>query len=253
MLRTRAPLTIASPFDLHVLGPPQTFALSQDQTLQFELCSIMIEDSLEPSTGCRCRPAAFAARFTTRRGVDSKSTYPQASCLGFPLPLSSFQGASRVGRAARGVGDLCSLTVPVKFFLAGFFQPGQMSDSRLPSTANRVSSFRSCRFQSGSPPRSPGVSLGLLSKLGGPGGSKGGGVYPEPCFPSSAFSQRSFRFGWREGRSPHVAEARDRLSPIGSARQDQFLGGPVLRDSDSAHRFLKEQTPGARRAVLSRG
>ena len=41
MLRTRAPLTIASAFDLHVLGPPQTFALSQDQTLQFELCSIM--------------------------------------------------------------------------------------------------------------------------------------------------------------------------------------------------------------------
>jgi hypothetical protein len=36
VLRTRAPLTIASPFDLHVLGPPQTFALSQDQTLQFE-------------------------------------------------------------------------------------------------------------------------------------------------------------------------------------------------------------------------
>ena len=34
VLRTRAPLTIASPFDLHVLGPPLTFALSQDQTLQ---------------------------------------------------------------------------------------------------------------------------------------------------------------------------------------------------------------------------
>ena len=37
MLRTRAPLVVAHPFDLHVLGPPQTFALSQDQTLQFEL------------------------------------------------------------------------------------------------------------------------------------------------------------------------------------------------------------------------
>ena len=36
MLRTRAPLVVANPFDLHVLGPPQTFALSQDQTLQFE-------------------------------------------------------------------------------------------------------------------------------------------------------------------------------------------------------------------------
>ena len=38
VLRTRAPLTAPknSPFDLHVLGPPQTFALSQDQTLQFD-------------------------------------------------------------------------------------------------------------------------------------------------------------------------------------------------------------------------
>ena len=38
VLLTRTPLS--SPkgfsFDLHVLGPPQTFALSQDQTLQFE-------------------------------------------------------------------------------------------------------------------------------------------------------------------------------------------------------------------------
>jgi hypothetical protein len=49
VLRTRAPLS--SPkgfsFDLHVLGPPQTFALSQDQTLQFDLaehtkCSMLV-------------------------------------------------------------------------------------------------------------------------------------------------------------------------------------------------------------------
>ena len=38
MLRTRAPLSTPKgfSFDLHVLGPPQTFALSQDQTLQFD-------------------------------------------------------------------------------------------------------------------------------------------------------------------------------------------------------------------------
>ena len=32
-LRTRLPLCIATPFDLHVLGPPLAFILSQDQTL----------------------------------------------------------------------------------------------------------------------------------------------------------------------------------------------------------------------------
>ena len=37
VLRTRAPLTIASPFDLHVLGLPPAFTLSQDQTLQLKL------------------------------------------------------------------------------------------------------------------------------------------------------------------------------------------------------------------------
>ena len=38
VLRTRAPLSPPKwfSFDLHVLGPPQTFALSQDQTLQFD-------------------------------------------------------------------------------------------------------------------------------------------------------------------------------------------------------------------------
>ena len=40
VLRTRAPLSTSPKgsfsFDLHVLGPPQTFALSQDQTLQFD-------------------------------------------------------------------------------------------------------------------------------------------------------------------------------------------------------------------------
>ena len=34
MLRTRAPLSIARAFDLHVLGLPPAFVLSQDQTLK---------------------------------------------------------------------------------------------------------------------------------------------------------------------------------------------------------------------------
>ena len=34
VLRTRPPLNLAVPFDLHVLGTPPAFVLSQDQTLQ---------------------------------------------------------------------------------------------------------------------------------------------------------------------------------------------------------------------------
>ena len=35
MLLTRLPLPVARAFDLHVLGLPPAFALSQDQTLKF--------------------------------------------------------------------------------------------------------------------------------------------------------------------------------------------------------------------------
>ena len=65
MLRTRAPLTIASPFDLHVLGPPQTFALSQDQTLQFELALIMAEQLVGAA-----RPVVGVALLFSQRGGD---------------------------------------------------------------------------------------------------------------------------------------------------------------------------------------
>ena len=37
MLLTRAPLCIATAFDLHVLGLPPAFILSQDQTLKLNL------------------------------------------------------------------------------------------------------------------------------------------------------------------------------------------------------------------------
>jgi hypothetical protein len=36
-LRTRAPLSIATSFDLHVLGLPLAFILSQDQTLHSKI------------------------------------------------------------------------------------------------------------------------------------------------------------------------------------------------------------------------
>ena len=34
VLRTRSPVALADPRDLHVLGTPPAFVLSQDQTLQ---------------------------------------------------------------------------------------------------------------------------------------------------------------------------------------------------------------------------
>ena len=51
MLLTRAPLYRGrSPFslDLHVLGAPLTFVLSQDQTLQFESCRLAVRLEADP-------------------------------------------------------------------------------------------------------------------------------------------------------------------------------------------------------------
>ena len=42
VLRTRSPLTLAGPLDLHVLSAPPAFVLSQDQTLQYILESIPV-------------------------------------------------------------------------------------------------------------------------------------------------------------------------------------------------------------------
>ena len=41
MLLTRAPLPIARAFDLHVLGLPPAFVLSQDQTLKLNLIPLL--------------------------------------------------------------------------------------------------------------------------------------------------------------------------------------------------------------------
>ena len=50
MLLTRLPLPIARAFDLHVLGLPPAFVLSQDQTLKLK--SLILENpEMEPSRG----------------------------------------------------------------------------------------------------------------------------------------------------------------------------------------------------------
>ena len=46
VLRTRSPVALASPRDLHVLSTPPAFVLSQDQTLQ----EILIFDSSESNS-----------------------------------------------------------------------------------------------------------------------------------------------------------------------------------------------------------
>ena len=54
VLRTRAPLYRGrSPFscDLHVLGAPLTFVLSQDQTLQLNLVSSRVATGMSQSSG----------------------------------------------------------------------------------------------------------------------------------------------------------------------------------------------------------
>jgi hypothetical protein len=55
VLRTRSPVALASPRDLHVLSTPPAFVLSQDQTLQWmNLIS-------SPDTLPRCRMRCMAA------------------------------------------------------------------------------------------------------------------------------------------------------------------------------------------------
>ena len=50
MLLTRLPLPVAEAFDLHVLGLPPAFVLSQDQTLKLnEICSRLVTISLDES------------------------------------------------------------------------------------------------------------------------------------------------------------------------------------------------------------
>ena len=44
-LLTRSPLTLAGPYDLHVLATPPAFRLSQDQTLQLNFLARVVPDA----------------------------------------------------------------------------------------------------------------------------------------------------------------------------------------------------------------
>ena len=125
MLRTREPLTIASPFDLHVLGPPQTFALSQDQTLQFESAhSISRVFDLAPAKG-----RVSGCESLRTRGPTSAFSY-EASCAPYISASSSsiqFSGGVRPRRrcSSTPVGEgrvLFRRLRLVKLFFEAFFE-----------------------------------------------------------------------------------------------------------------------------------
>jgi hypothetical protein len=185
VLRTRAPLTIASPFDLHVLGPPQTFALSQDQTLQFELCSIMIEDSLEPSTGCRCRPAAFAAVHDPT-GCGLEVHVPTSVMSWFPSSTIQFSGSvSRRPGPSRGGRLMLAHPFPSSFFLTGFsFQT--RGDVRLASYIHREPGVPFCSCPTSvrkSASKSQLLARTLRPEAGGTGWLEGRRGLPRTLFP----------------------------------------------------------------------
>ena len=151
--------------------------------------------------------------FTTRRGVDSKSTYPQASCLGFPLPLSSFQGASRSAGAVAGWETYARSPFPSSFFLRDFFSTCSVLDSRLVPTVNRETRSTAAtsvasnfllgpfRFRSGSPLRSPGLSLGC-PKREEPGWLEGRRGLPQSFFPVKRLFAAKFSLRGPGGRRP---------------------------------------------------
>src|SRR5262249_27149316 len=99
VLLTRAPLYRGrSPFscDLHVLGAPLTFALSQDQTLQLRTVSVLREVRLRASHGSRNVPRILPGRDRT------DGTHSLRMAIRF-----SFQGTSSARQGRReGRGSL---------------------------------------------------------------------------------------------------------------------------------------------------
>src|SRR5690606_7172461 len=86
------PLVVAHPFDLHVLGPPQTFALSQDQTLQFE-CSALsghVDRIFWTSTS----PARWLTDAGSRGASPCELAFPPAFCCAERHALRTFSASS---------------------------------------------------------------------------------------------------------------------------------------------------------------
>ncbi len=70
---TRAPLTPKGPFDLHVLGTPPAFILSQDQTLHEFVCRFRY--SLEQLLADRARLSHSSAVKVHKRAVCGRALF----------------------------------------------------------------------------------------------------------------------------------------------------------------------------------
>ena len=161
----------------------------------------------------------FHSGAATRRGVDSKSTYPQASSW-FPSSTIQFSGSvSR--RPGRSRGGRLMLALPSR----------QVFSCR--DFLKSASKFRPL--------------VRTVVRVGRTGWLEGRRGLPRTLFPVKRLFAVEFPFRTPGGRSPQVAEARTRLSPISSARQDQLMRVTTARHDEPAHRPGGGQTPGARR------
>ena len=70
MLLTRLPLSIATSFDLHVLGVPPTFNLSHDQTLQFNIFDFQSDPI------CLLRDAFFPTMMPSNHLLKTNYVFP---------------------------------------------------------------------------------------------------------------------------------------------------------------------------------
>ena len=120
VLRTRPPLGIAPPLDLHVLGTPPTFVLSQDQTRQlnparwlspsalashFFQTSLSTHSSLPAFAGCLFHPVFKEPRYpsccplsraATGRERGSSNLAPRVNRF-LPLPVAFFDHHANLG------------------------------------------------------------------------------------------------------------------------------------------------------------
>src|SRR5688572_15187146 len=73
-LLTRSPLTLAGPYDLHVLATPPAFRLSQDQTLQLNFLTRAHPDA-------RCGPCGLTETDTFSARVNPRNEFVQTAQL----------------------------------------------------------------------------------------------------------------------------------------------------------------------------
>ena len=115
VLLTRAPLYRGrSPFscDLHVLGAPLTFVLSQNQTLQFEFFGER-QFPKKPSAAMMLAIVSFA-RYALRRSVRGPRDFSRVLGL-------SFQGPRGAGAPCSGSRYLVPFASAVQKFFSGTF------------------------------------------------------------------------------------------------------------------------------------